>query len=421
MLPLPVRVLVRALGNDDVLNLNQFNPTGACYMPHGGYARLQFLLESVMNLVLDLNQPSTDLTQPSTFTYPLNPNLALTARDAGSAFGERSDVEQFASRRSLRTRAQQTPWGASGVLLDPTLSAQEMTQAAGFDFDIGYRAVYFGESMDVKGNRSDDDGVMVHVPDQRAIVNEQTGTWLSQMSKGYVAVQPSEIMGFYHDLAVTHNVKLEAAGVIDNGKILWAYASTGQQFSVALGDKSEMFLLFITSTDGSFATRVYLTMMRFSCFNMLGALGLEGGLLASIRHNVALDTKALKQTFGSISLLAEQNAETMNRLASHRMTPSDTREYFRNLICVRDDFGRIVESPLLDRSVEDYMDHLRHGEGSEFPAARDTAYGALQAVLHRHDHGARRRSDSSRFASIMWGQSAKHKTRALNLAIEMIS
>ncbi len=354
-----------------------------------------------------------------TCNFQNNPTLSLAANDGTTVFGYTSEVEELASRRGIHTRARQTPWGASGVVLDPSLTAFEMTRRAGFDFEIGYRPVYFGEAINQDGRRSDT-GELVLVPNQRALVNERTGVWLSQMTDNYVAVQPREIMRFYHDLARTHNVRLEAAGVVDHGKVLWAYASTGKQYSVALGDKSELFLLFLTSTDGRYATRVYLTAIRFACLNVVGALGREGGLLASVRHNRKLDTKELKNTFASIESHAEANAEMMNRLASHPMPFSDAREYFRCLFCQRDDLGRIVEHPRLDKVVEDLMSRMRYGEGSEFPASQNTAYGALQAVIHRYDHGARRRSDSSRFSTIMFGEAAKAKTRALNLALEVI-
>jgi len=353
------------------------------------------------------------------FNYLAPLPTTFTARDAGTVFRPTTDVEPFASRRSINTRAQQTPWGTSGVVLDPALSASEMSQRAGFDFEIGYRPVYFGDVINQEIEPSDP-GTLVRVPHQRALVNERTGSWLSQMSNNYVAVQPRDIMSFYHGLARTHDVKLEAAGVIDDGKVLWAYASTGQQFSVSLGDKSEMFLLFLTSTDGRYATRVYLTSIRFACFNVIGTVGLENGLLACFRHTSEFDGKELQKTFASINGHSEENAEMMNLLASHKMSNSDIREYFRCFCCRRDELGRIVESAALDRSVEDLMDRLRNGEGSEFPAARDTAYGVLQAVIHRYDHGTKRKSAASRFASIMFGPAAKAKTRALKLALKMI-
>jgi len=54
-----------------------------------------------------------------------------------------------------------------------------------------------------------------------------TKTPLSVVSSRYQVVQPREILEFYRDLTEVGGFELETAGVLKDGKKLWALARTG--------------------------------------------------------------------------------------------------------------------------------------------------------------------------------------------------
>jgi len=64
-------------------------------------------------------------------------------------------------------------------------------------------------------------------------------------------VQPSEILEFYRDLTEVGGYALETAGVLKDGKKLWALARTGQSATLKGRDHVNGFLLLATACDGT--------------------------------------------------------------------------------------------------------------------------------------------------------------------------
>jgi hypothetical protein len=62
----------------------------------------------------------------------------------------------------------------------------------------------------------------------RAAYRSDTKAALSVVSSRYQVVQPKEILEFYRDLTEISGFELETAGVLKEGKKIWALAKTNQ-------------------------------------------------------------------------------------------------------------------------------------------------------------------------------------------------
>ncbi len=67
------------------------------------------------------------------------------------------------------------------------------------------------------------------------------------MSSRYQVVQPAEILEFYRDLTQIGGFELETAGVLKEGRKLWALAKTGQSSTLKGRDKVNGYLLLATA------------------------------------------------------------------------------------------------------------------------------------------------------------------------------
>jgi phage/plasmid-like protein (TIGR03299 family) len=115
------------------------------------------------------------------------------------------------------------------------------------------------------GNRSL--GSIHAFSEQKVLYRSDTQAPLSVVSARYQVVQPGEILEFYRDLTEHSGFELETAGVLKDGKNLWALARTGQ--SVTLKGKNTVngYVLLATACDGTLATTAQRTSVRVVCNN----------------------------------------------------------------------------------------------------------------------------------------------------------
>lgn len=85
-------------------------------------------------------------------------------------------------------------------------------------------------------------------PKQKVLYRSDTKAPLSVVSSRYQVVQPEEILEFYRDLTEVSGFELESAGVLKDGKQLWALTRTGQSVPLKGHDRVNGYLLLATRT-----------------------------------------------------------------------------------------------------------------------------------------------------------------------------
>ncbi len=184
-----------------------------------------------------------------------------------------------------------TPWHGLGNRLAPRQPLEVWAKQAGMDWHI--------ESADVRFVASSSGLGSIHAfPEQKVLYRSDTKAPLSVVSKRFQVVQPSEILEFYRDLTEAGGYELETAGVLKEGRKLWALARTGQSVSLKGRDKVNGYLLLATACDGTLATTAQFTSVRVVCNNTLAiALGDSAGAV-KVGHRSQFDAQAVKRQLG---------------------------------------------------------------------------------------------------------------------------
>ena len=173
------------------------------------------------------------------------------------------------------------PWHGLGNKLTPKQPLEVWAAAAGMDWSIEEAEVRF-----VAGSADNRAGLgSIHAfPEQKVLYRSDTRAPLSVVSSRFQVVQPAEILEFYLDLTELGGYELETAGVLKEGRKLWALAKTGQSATLKGRDTVNGYLLLATACDGSLATTAQFTSVRVVCNNTLAiALGDSTGAVKVTR------------------------------------------------------------------------------------------------------------------------------------------
>lgn len=153
------------------------------------------------------------------------------------------------------------PWHGLGNALPHNQSIEVWQRSAGMDWEVRETEVLYSVATEGLHLKPYKDGKVLYRSDTLAP--------LSVVGNRYQVVQPREVLEFYRDLVSAGGFELETAGVLKEGRKLWALAKTGQETILKGGDRVKAYLLLATSCDGTLATTAQFTSVRVVCNNTL--------------------------------------------------------------------------------------------------------------------------------------------------------
>ncbi|CAG9241803.1 Mycobacteriophage Barnyard protein gp56 [Burkholderia diffusa] len=310
----------------------------------------------------------------------------------------------------------QEPWHGLGNQLTPKQPLEVWARAAGMDWRIEEAEVRFVAA----GNRNL--GSIHAFPEQKVLYRSDTKAPLSVVSSRYQVVQPAQILEFYRDLTEVGGFQLETAGVLKEGRKLWALARTGQSATLKGTDEVNGYLLLATACDGTLATTAQFTSVRVVCNNTLQiALG-DSTSAVKVPHRSQFDAAAVKRQLGiAISSWDAFMART-KALAERKVSDSAAEAFLRRVLTysatnVADRDALAVNERAIKAVGQLYAGR---GKGADLASASDTAWGLLNAVTEYVDHHRRARSDDHRRDAAWFGQGAAIKQRAWDEALKLV-
>lgn len=308
------------------------------------------------------------------------------------------------------------PWHGLGNRLAPRQPIEVWARQAGMDWQI--------ESADVRFVAGNDGLGSIHAyPGQKVLYRSDTETPLSVVSSRYQVVQPREILEFYRDLTEVGGFELETAGVLRDGRKLWALARTGQSATLKGRDEVNGYLLLATACDGTLSTTAQFTSVRVVCNNTLQiALGDSAGAV-KVSHRSQFDAQAVKKQLGIAISHWDEFMVRMKALAERKVKPEAAHEYFRKVLAYPGNAAK--HGPVTatnERAVKAATElFVGRGKGSDLASASGTAWGLLNAVTEFVDHGRRARSDDHRLDAAWFGSGASTKQKAWDEAMQFIA
>lgn len=311
------------------------------------------------------------------------------------------------------------PWHGLGNRLSPHQPIEVWAEQAGMDWSI--------ESGDVRFVAGNDGLGSIHAyPGQTVLYRSDTKAPLSVVSSRYQVVQPREILEFYRDLTEVGGFELETAGVLKDGRKLWALARTGQSATLKGRDEINGYLLLATACDGTLATTAQFTSVRVVCNNTLQiALGESAGAI-KVPHRSLFDAQAVKKQLGVAISSWDEFMYRMKALSERKVKPETAEAYFRRVLAypgnsshtAKDDPVTTTNDRALKAAAELFSGR---GKGSDLASALGTAWGLVNAITEFVDHERRARSHDHRLDAAWFGQGAATKRKAWDEALQLIA
>lgn len=311
--------------------------------------------------------------------------------------------------------AADTPWHGLGKKLSEKQPIEVWAQQAGMNWEILRSPAQF-----VVGQRDHEIGELKNVAERNVLYRSDTKAALSIVSDRYNIVQPREILEFYRDLTEVSGFELETAGVLKEGKKLWALARTGQSATFKGKDITNGYLLLATACDGSMATTAQFTSIRVVCINTL-AIALNGSSAGVIKvpHSTAFDPQAVKQQLGISVTAWDDFIYNLKTLSYRKVKHTEAKRFIADVF---NDPRKESPPNANDRSIATVTQLFEgKGRGSELESAKGTAFGLLNSVTEFIDHERRARSINHRLDSAWFGQGATLKQRALEQGLALIA
>lgn len=312
-----------------------------------------------------------------------------------------------------------TPWHGLGSKLTAGASIEEWTREAGLGYTVLESPVLY-ETPAVTD--------LQRWPDRKVLHRSDTGAPLAVVSDGYRVVQPAEVMDFFRKLSEIGGFNLETAGVLSEGRRVWALASVGEAVHVVNRDFVKPYLLFGTSYDGTMATVAKFTAIRVVCNNTItaavggysagrvikGEAETDTGYLKSavrVLHSERFDADEVRLQLGIVADAFESFLVNARQLAHVPMTERDADGFIAELLKPYHTSKIEITETKGFKRIRD----LFNGKaiGSDISGGLNR-WQMLNAVTELVDH-ERGRSNNTRCESAWFGQGAGLKARAVDL------
>ena len=276
------------------------------------------------------------------------------------------------------------PWHGLGTKVDEAPTSADALRLAGLDWTVEQKNIQLCGGSKIQN--------------YKANVRSSDGQVLGIVGDRYKVIQNSEAFSFTDDI-IGGDVRYETAGSLNGGKKIWLLAKLPE--TEIAGDKTEPYMCFANSHDGSGAVRVCMTPIRVVCNNTLN-LALDSAKRAwSVRHTGSLQSKmheartCLRMANTYMGALAEK----ADRMANTTITRDQLNMILDELFPV-DEHSTDREKQNVKKLRDEYMVCYFAADLIKF---RDTAWGAYNAMSDMITHNAPLRKTEN-YRENNWGR-----------------
>jgi phage/plasmid-like protein (TIGR03299 family) len=295
-------------------------------------------------------------------------------------------------------------WHGLGQSLDKNATIDEWKTAAGLDWIIEESPVKF---LDV-------DGIENTVEDRKVVYRSDTKKALGIVGTKFKSIQPGEILEFFRDIVSDTGIYIDTAGVLFEGRKIWASAYTNNSLILPNGDKITGNLLLTTGTDGTASTQASFVSTRVVCNNTLRvALAESSDYRVRVTHRQEFNPVDVKSQLGILDTSWLRFHEQVLALTKQKITDKDAYKLI-------EDFYVENKADMSNSEVKkvDEVFALYGGRGMGADLAYGNLWGVLNSITQDIDYGSRASATSKVFNSL-WGNGAKQKQEAFEKLVEM--
>lgn len=322
----------------------------------------------------------------------------------------------------------ENPWHGLGTVIDEAPSLEEGIKLAGLDWEVECTPVQVvigpsGQPMQALPEKTGE------VPHGAQLVNlghfaqavrrKDTGDILGTVGPSWHPLQNVKAFEFFGKFVSGGLAKLETAGSLFNGRRVWVLATPTKDNIVEVGDGDRVgqHILLSNSHDGRTSVRVGFTPIRVVCNNTLTmAHNNQGSRLLRIRHTCNVE-EAVATASTIIDVARQQfyaTADQWRRMTKIGFNEEDMTKYVIAILGRGNNAGK--------KLIPTLWNLFRDGVGSQLKTARDTLWGAYNAITewatHHRGNGSAG-SAAKRLDQVHWGASQKTIQEALSVAIQI--
>lgn len=282
----------------------------------------------------------------------------------------------------------QTPWHGFGNSLEDYMTSETAIQAAGLDWQVKEKPLYFDGVNMKSGLELDIEPDWQKIESHKALVRDRDNRVLSVMGSKYNVLQNFEAFDFTDNLVAEGELKYVTAGAVKDGQVVFMVAKImSDPLEIVPGDVADKYVLLVNSHDGSFSVTVKFVATLVVCWNTLVAALAEKRRAMKIKHtrNMKKRMEEGKKILG----LANEKYERMKRLAQEmariKMSKKEFNDFAYKLVVP----GNRSEDDLTnaqERSLENLNYLFVSGPGQEIEGRAGTVWGAHNAVTAWTSH-----------------------------------
>jgi phage/plasmid-like protein (TIGR03299 family) len=314
------------------------------------------------------------------------------------------------------------------------MTLEDWIIAAGLDYQVLQAPVTFTGA----------DGMVHEFSDRFVNYRSDNSYPFETVSDRYKIVQPREAIEFFRGLCGENGLTMSAAGCLRDGQRYWATAQIPDLVFEDNASKTNAYVLFVTSADGSLATEVSEVCERVVCHNTMQiALSENTDKRVRTKHSKGFNPQAVKRQM-NLDRFAndwEEFTRQLKALQDFPMTAREVEETFAELLRPTADRAKARE----ELQAQSFTDLLQGNVGGGYTpiqtdkterairgladimvayetapgAVPGTAYGALQGLTYYVDH-VRGTRDDNRTDSAWFGQGADLKTSAFQALLNKV-
>ena len=291
-------------------------------------------------------------------------------------------------------RSIEKPWAGIGVEVNSTLSSREMLYKAKLDWEVS------------------------KIPSQRPKSHSN-----------------QETFRFYKAYFQSGNAEIETVGSLDGARILWALARLNENFTLPGQDELKSYILLASRHEDREKIEIQFFLLRSACNSMLKVSSKARPTVKNSFRRVFKSTLPFlsesAQKFDE-ELTQKANAtiqmgrdailnfsEKAQNLANKKVDETIAQNYMHEVF--KPDTLKGDEKLAEDQTKKNEQDALEafgKVSGQNLESAQMSAWGLLTAVAYTADRLGK--NQDSRLRQSWFGQSAKIKKRALELALTLI-
>lgn len=276
------------------------------------------------------------------------------------------------------------PWHGLGTKVDEAPTSADALRLAGLDWTVDQKNIQLCGGAKIQN--------------YKANVRSSDGQVLGIVSDRYKIVQNNEAFEFT-DSIIGGDVRYETAGSLNGGKKIWLLAKLPE--TEIAGDKTEPYMCFSNTHDGSGAIRVCMTPVRVVCSNTLN-LALDNARRSwSVRHTGDLQSKMheARICLQMANAYMGELAKEADRLANTTVTRAQLDQILDELFPV-DESSSQREKENVKKLKDEFMVCYFAPDILKF---RGTAWGAVNAMSDMISHNAPRRKTAN-YRENNWGR-----------------